>query len=433
MAELVEITADGRLRLHMHRGQWRAWQSTARFVVVLAGTQSGKTSWGPHWLYREIQLRGPGDYLVVTPTFPLLELKALPEFKQLFEGWLRLGTYTGSPARQFVFSSDGARRTFGYVPDGPTRVLFGYAADPESLESATAKAAWLDEAGQKKFKLGSWEAIQRRLSINEGRALITTTPYDLGWLKQKLWDRWKAGDPHIDVVRFDSTENPNFPQDEFERVRGELPRWKFDLFYRAIFTRPAGLIYDAFDERQHLVPRFAIPADWKRYLGLDFGGVNTAGLFFAKEPGTGRLFCYREYLAGGRTAKEHAEKLLEGEPMIPVCVGGSGSEGQWRAEFRAGGLPVREPAVSDVEVGIDRVYGAHKQGALFVFDDLEQYLQEKLTYSRKLDASGEPTEEIEEKHSFHLMDAERYVVGWLRRQARPEAQRRAPSGGVVTY
>lgn len=412
--ELVEVS-NGRLRLNFHPGQWRAWASKKRFIAILAGTQGGKTSFGPHWLYREIQHRGPGDYLVVTPTFPLLELKALPEFRANFEDRLALGKYVSSPARRFRFSEVGQRRTFGdYGLDYRTTVFFGYAEDPESLESATAKAAWLDEAGQKKFKLGSWEAILRRLAIHQGRVLVSTTIYNLGWLKSEVWDRWRAGDPDLDVVRFESIENPKYPPEEFERAKRSLPKWKFDMFYRAIFTRPAGLIYDSFDEQRHLVPRFAIPDDWPRYLGLDFGGVNTAGLFYAEEPGTGRLYLYREYKAGSRTAAEHCKYLLKGEPMIPHCIGGSKSEGQWRQEFAAGGLPVGAPAISDVEVGIDRVYGAHKRGELFVFDDLSGYLEEKRSYSRKLDAHGQPTEEIEDKNDFHFMDAERYIVGWLR-------------------
>lgn len=401
---------------------------------MLAGTQGGKTSYGPIWLWREIQKCGPGDYLVVTPTFKLLELKALPEFLRWFGVMLGLGEYTGSPVRKFTFSKAGEQKLFGAEQSKPTVVYFGYAADPESLESATVKAAWLDEAGQKKFKLGSWEAILRRLSLAQGRVLITTTPYDLGWLKQKLWDKWKAGDADIDVVRFESIANPAFPRDEFERARRDLPAWKFDLFYRAIFTRPAGMIYDSFDEARHKVPRFAIPKEWPRYLGLDFGGVNTAAVFYAeeltteKEPKpTGRLFAYREYKAGGRTAVEHTKHLLDGEPMIPHCVGGSKSEGQWRQEFRQGGkvmgaeipgLWVREPDISDVEVGIDRVYGFHKRGELYVFDDLTGYLEEKLTYARELDANGEPTEKIEDKSSFHFMDAERYILGWLGRAGR---------------
>ena len=58
------------LALTFHKGQWGAWDSGKRFILLLAGTQGGKTTFGPLWLWREIQQRGPGDYLVVTPTYP---------------------------------------------------------------------------------------------------------------------------------------------------------------------------------------------------------------------------------------------------------------------------------------------------------------------------------------------------------------------------
>lgn len=405
---------NGTLRLSFHPGQQKAFFSKARFVAAIAGTQSGKTSFGPWWLWKEIREQGPGDYFVVTPTFPLLELKALPEFRSVFEYLLKLGTYVSSPVRKFTFSPEGEVKVFGARREQRTNVYFGYAADPESLESATAKAAWLDEAGQKRFKLGSWEAIQRRLSLSQGRALITTTPYDLGWLKQQIHDRAKKGDTDYEVVRFDSTENPAFPPAEFERARRDLPAWKFNMFYRGMFERPAGLIYDSFDEATCKVPRFKIPDDWKRYLGLDFGGVNTAALFYAEEPKTKRLFLYREYKAGGRTAKEHVAALLKNEPMIPFCVGGSKSEDQWRKEFQAGGLLIQGPRITEVEVGIDRVYGAHKRNEIVVFEDLHGYLEEKQTYCREVDEKGEPTEKIEDKSTFHFMDAERYIIGFLK-------------------
>ena len=125
----------------------------------------------------------------------------------------------------------------------PTIVYFGHAQDPDALESATAKAAWLDECGQTKFKLASFEAILRRLSLFMGRVLMTTTPYNLGWLKQKFWDGWHAGKgalASLRVISFPSIANPSFPRQEFERARASLPLWKFNMFYRAIFTRPAG-------------------------------------------------------------------------------------------------------------------------------------------------------------------------------------------------
>jgi hypothetical protein len=438
--DLVEVSSNGEMTYNFHAGQGRAWQSTKRDILLLGGTQSGKTAFGPLWLHREIQMRGPGDYMVVTPTFPLLELKALPEFRKLFENTLQLGRYVGSPSRRFIFSEDGCRRTFGsYDARQPTQVLFGHAQDSESLESATAKAAWLDEAGQKKFKLGSDEAIRRRLSIAEGRRLYTTTPYDLGWLKQRLYDPWQRAKregrahPTIDVVQFDSTTNPRFSRAEFERARDELPPWKFDLFYRAIFTRPAGMIYDTFDTEKHTCKRFDIPEDWPRFMGVDFGPVHTAAVFIAQKPNTQKMYVYREYLHGRITTAQHAAALLKGEPLdaanrtrIPMTYGGSSSEGEWRWEFGAAGLPITKPDVSDVEVGITRVYGAMRRDELIVFDDCEGLLAEIGSYSRQVDDSGEPLEAIEDKHSFHRIDALRYVVSTLRNAPLSGADRVRP-------
>lgn len=177
--DLTFVDSEGVLQVDLHAGQWRALNSPARRVVVLAGTQSGKTSFGPLWLLLEIQRRGPGDYMIVTPSFVLLELKLRPEFMKLFDKQMRLGTYTGSPIRKFVFSEEGSKKLFGerHDPDVQTAIYFAHAQDPESVESATVKAAWLDEAGQKKFKQQTHEAIERRVALHQGRILYTTTPY----------------------------------------------------------------------------------------------------------------------------------------------------------------------------------------------------------------------------------------------------------------
>lgn len=45
--QLVMMDSSGQPHLHLHVGQGKAWRSQRRFVFVLAGTQSGKTSFGP--------------------------------------------------------------------------------------------------------------------------------------------------------------------------------------------------------------------------------------------------------------------------------------------------------------------------------------------------------------------------------------------------
>jgi len=412
---------DGKLTLNYHPGQVRADDSKARFVVMLSGTQSGKTCYGVHWLYDEIQGKGPGDYLAITATFPLLKLKMLPEFLYVFETLLHVGTFRESD-KVFIFH------------DGQTRVIFGSATNPESIESATAKAAWLDEAGQNQFKREAWEAIQRRLSIHQGRALFTTTLYGLGWLKTEIYDKWRAGARDIEVIQFESTVNPAFPREEFERARTVMPRWKFNMFYRGQYDKPAGLIYDAFDVATCKIPRFPLNDEahkhWPRFVGHDFGGANPAAMFYAQDPATGYFYAYHEYLPGpGRSTHEHVEefKKITAGTNVLKRAGGSHQEEEIREAYRAHGWPIQEPKVRSVEAGIDKVYALHKLNKLFVFNDLYAYLDEKLNYSRELDENYNPTEEIEDKERYHLMDAERYILSDFTPETVIVQKSRAPS------
>ena len=405
----------GKAELRLHPGQVRAWDSEKRFVTVLAGSQSGKTSWGSWWLWREIQRKGPGDYLAVTSTFPLLKLKMLPEFLRVFKTTLNLGRWY---AADKIFEL--ANPKTGKMAEKSTdpmwgRVIFGSAKNADSLESATAKAAWLDEVGQDQFRIDSWEAVLRRLSLARGRCLLTTTLYNLGWLRRELYLPTINGmRDDVDIIQFKSIDNPTFPLEEYERARRDLPLWKFKMFYEGEYARPAGMIYDAFDENLCVIDPFDIPSQWPIHVGIDFGGVHTAAIFTAENPDNGALYHFAEYLEGGKSIKQHAEafrKIAGDRPLF--WVGGAAPEDQWRAEFREHGIPVIPPPVSEVEVGIARVYSYHKNNQIFVFRHLKKYLDEKQSYARKLNDLNEPTEEIENKNDFHMLDAERVLVSML--------------------
>ena len=406
---------NGRMkRVNLHLGQTKAWDSTARCVVLLWGPQSGKTCFGPHWLVREIEKLGGGDYLGVTSTYDLFKLKMLPELRLVFEELMGVGRYWAG-SRVIELAEDLIRGKFWATHQDDKmwgRIILRSADAKAGLESATAKAAWLDEAGQPEFSRDAWDATLRRLSLAQGRGLITTTVYGWGWLKNELYDVWKAGDPNVEVIQLDSRVNPAFPLAEYDFQHNRMPSWKFDLFYRGLYSKPAGLIYDAFDDATCKIKRFPIPAHWLRYVGHDFGGVNTAAMFYAEDPATGFFYAYRSYHAGGMSVVEHANKLKEmssGETIIKR-VGGAPHEDGWREAFRHVGWPILKPKVRLVTVGIDRVYAMHKMNKLFVFDDLLDYLDEKVSYSRELDDNFQPTEEIKDKEKFHLMDAERYIL-----------------------
>lgn len=397
-------------RLNLHRGQRQARQSKARFTFVLAGSQAGKTSFGPWWLADQVNRFGAGDYLAVTASYDLFKLKMLPEMRTVFEDTLRRGRYwSGERIIELAEPGKGfwAKRT-----DDPMwgRIILRSAQSPGGLESATAKAAWLDECGQDEFGLDSWEAIQRRLALHQGLVLGTTTLYNVGWLKAEVYDRWAEGDPDYRVIQFPSTLNPAFPPAEFERMRRTLPDWRFRMFYLGQFARPEGLIYGAFTDDMLEHP-FPIPLDWPRVVGLDFGGANQALVWLAQDP-EGIWHLYDESLCGEKTTEEHAADAVQKAAGCEdvTFVGGSPGESQQRRDWRAAGVHVKQPPIKDLEPGIDRGIQLVKEGKFRLFRSCRGMRDELGTYRRKLDDAGKPTEDIVDKRTFHRLDAYRYAA-----------------------
>jgi len=404
----TEIKRKARLRFHP--GQTRVWDSERRFVFMLAGTQGGKTSFLPWWLHREIQRYGAGDYIAVTSSYDLFKLKFLPEMRTVFEHVLGIGRYWAGERvieiTNFTTGQFDAKRA-----DDPmwARIILRSAATKGGLESATAKAAILDEVGQDEFTLDDWQAVVRRLSLHQGRICAGTTIYNLGWLKTEIYDAWADGDPDIEVIQFESTANPAFPPAEFERARRTMQDWRFQMFYLGQFARPIGLIYSAFTDDM-LVDPFPIPADWERVVGIDFGGANTATLSLAADPKSEIWYAYRESLEGGKTTQEHVDGIRE-HPIGDDTrfVGGAGSESQERRDWGAAGLSVIKPPVSGVEAGIDRVMSLIKQDRFRVFRTLSGLRDELGGYRRKVDSSGNATDEIVDKRKYHRLDCLRYA------------------------
>jgi hypothetical protein len=400
VSDLLHVD-DGKLTVNLHAGQTKAWDSQRRFVFIIAGTQSGKTSFEPLWLDREIKQKGEGDYLAVTATYDLLKMKFLPELQNYF---CHLFGWEYSASERTIWRQDKPRMF--------TRIIMRSADAEGGLESASAKGALFDECGQDGVKVSAWEALLRRLSLSQGRVLAGTTPYNLGWLKTQIFDRWRGGDPDTQVIQFKSTMNPAFPREEYERARRTLPTWKFEMFYNGEFSRPAGMIYEDFSQN-HIIPSFDIPANWSRYLGVDFGAVHTAKIYIAQDPASKLNYLYREALDGNMTTAQQVASVRKYNEHNLIAWGGAKSETQQRWDWGAAGLNVGTPYIADVEAGINRVIALLKEKRLFVFSSCTGIIDEFGTYSRELDAGGQPTEKIKNKNEYHRLDALRYVASGI--------------------
>jgi hypothetical protein len=132
-----------------------------------------------------------------------------------------------------------------------------------------------------------------------------------------------------------------------------------------------------------------------------------------------RYYLYHEYHGEGFTMRTHVQEVLKHIPQRADgsrprirAVGGAFSEDQWRTETTNAGLLVERPDQRDIEVGIMRVYGAHRRNEILVLDSCRGYLDQKGSYRRVLDRdTNEPTQDIANKNRFHWMDCERYAIG----------------------
>lgn len=423
-----------------HLGQRLAFDSEERIIAMLAGSQGGKTGFGPFWLWSEIEKRGSGDYIAVTATYDLFKLKMLPALLDWFEHHLQVARYwAGDRVLEILNPLTGKFQAKKVTDKMWARIILRSADALGGLESATAKGAWLDEAGQVSFGLSAYRAVRRRLALHTGRILITTTLYDITWVDDEIIKRCEHGgskvsyevnsaelehtvnnETSISLIQFDSILNPAYPHQEFNEAKETMPEDEFNMFYRGRMVKPRTLIYDSFDADIHVIPRFNIPPHWPRYAGLDFGGTNTAAVFYAEDPATKKLFCYRIYHEGGRLSLAHAQDLKKGEPLNIVFYGGAAAEDQWRSEFSVGGLYVRQPMIAEKWLGITIVYACHVRSDIFYFSDLYGLLEQKKKYKRPKDKNGNIImTKIENEKAFHFLDAERYVISSIRSMQRP--------------
>lgn len=194
------------------------------------------------------------------------------------------------------------------------------------------------------------------------------------------------------------------------------------------WVQAEGAVYDTWDRNTHLIDRFEIPSDWKRYRSIDFGFNNPFTCQWWAEDDDGRLYLYREMYMTQRTVRTHAEKInsLSGEERFSATVCDHDAED--RATLLENGID-SVPAKKEVSVGIDKVKERlviQKDGKprLFILRDSLVEVDQALVEAKKpfcteqeIDGyiwdrpkDGKENKDRPVKLDDHGVDAMRYVV-----------------------
>lgn len=349
-------------------------------MAVIAGTGGGKTFLGPWWLAEQIKEYPSERWMVISPTYKMLQRTTMKELVDDYRGTCLEGEYKEQKGQYLL-------------PDGG--IIYAGSADrPETLEGVQVRGVWGDEAGQ--YKRLVWTIIQARIGQKMGKALLTTTPYALNWLYSEFYQRWRDGDPDYDVIQFVSIDNPHYPKEEFARAKRTFNEQLFAMRYLGEFRRMEGLVYSDW-KAENIIEPFEIPKDWRLIGGIDFGFHNPFVSLDIAIDSDGVHYVCSEHYRSGMLLKDHG-KNLDGR----ITYSADPSAKQEIEELKGLGMAI-EPANNEVEMGIQKVTELIRDRRLKVFKTCQNLIDEFETYHR--DEKGKII-----KENDHALDALRYAV-----------------------
>lgn len=380
-----------KIKVELFQKQYDAFCFKSQFGAAVAGVQSGKTFLGSYWTGKKIQEFPDKNGLIVAPTYKILQQATLPKFFQAFPNLRR---YFKEQKGQIELPTGG--------------VVYVRSADnPLGIEGITAHFIWLDEGGMTSQL--TWTVLRSRVSMTGGQILITTTPYNMGWLYKEFYKRWKEGDKNFSFYSWRSVDNPAYSKEFYEAEAKRLTSQEFARRYMGEFQKMSGLIWDLPQEQivDKLEPNIKTEA---RIMGVDWGYRNPAAIvvLYLRD---NCWYVVDEWKQSEKTTEEIIQvinnKVLEHritkvypDPAEPDRI----------EECRRKNVPVYE-ANKDITGGISFIQTLIREKRFFVCSNCIETIDELSMYHwiENRDDMKEPKEEPE-KINDHLADSLRYAI-----------------------
>ena len=294
-------------------------------------------------------------------------------------------------------------------PNGVQAIIYS-GDEPDQLRGPQHAKVAVDELAKFQYPQATWDNMMMGLRIGDNpQVVVATTPRPLKILKDIVRD------PRAVITRGHTTDNAdNLAPEYLDYIMAKYEGTRLGRQELAgeLLESSQGLVYDAFDSETAVVPRLAIPPDWPRYFGQDFGRTNTAAVWYAQEPSTGFLYLYRTYLRKASVVEhvKNFQELSQGETFRRKN-GGNHQEQEIRDGYTLAGWTLSEPTLSNnVRERINRVNSLHAQNKIHIFNDMHEYIDEKTSMAYEVDKDEQMTEKIHNEPSFHLMFAESYIL-----------------------
>lgn len=421
-AEWLRVNTKSGQAFLPHELQLKAINCLARYLVLVAGVQSGKTTSGArNFWHRIMREDDPGAvYWLIAPTTGIGKVMRRNFVACAPKGWLLNPEGSGAAFERTWKLKNGAT------------VEFHSAHKSTNLVAETLRGAWLDEFTLMQSSV--WHvSLRGRFATTGGWAIFTGTPRGPNWGYEDIWRRADPSDdlydPEGDWVGYTwhSSENPLVSTKEVADAKATLP----DAFYRreweASWEAFHGQVFDRFTKATGV---YDLTKVLQRRLdgdlfdaGVDWGYGKPGALVVGRYNIDDTWDVVHEVHEAKRLNSWWIERFKEAHLKFGIhtfwC---DGAEPDRIMEARRAlrdwakkeGLPV--PRVRSAKAakkrrwpGIRHVASLFKQGRVRVHRDCEVLTAQHLGYKFKEDRQGDDLDEIEEGND-HTCDAFRYMT-----------------------
>lgn len=420
--QIAELKPTERGGFAPRGGALQLWKSKAPEVILSGPAETGKT-WGCYQKLDALSWKYPGAQAVmVRKTLQSIYGTGLQTYLKI------LGE--NSPVRAF----GGSKPEWFDYPNG-SRIYLGGLDKPGKILSSERDFIYVNQAEE--LTLDDWETLLTRASGRAANAPYAQLMGDCNPGPPTHWIRQRAS-----IAFFESRHEDNptlFDDDGQITERGKKTLSILDSLtgvrYRRLrlgqWAAAEGAVYEEWDAAIHLIDRFPIPAEWRRFRVVDFGYVNPFVCQWWALDHDDNLYRYKEMYMTGRTVETHAEhiKAESGDERYEATVADHDAED--RATLERHGIPTIR-ARKEVSPGIQAVQGrlkkaGHGKPRIFFMRDSLVETDTSLRDAHKptcteeefdgyvwaKTSDGRPAREEPMKVNDHGMDATRYGVMYV--------------------
>lgn len=399
----------------LHKGQKEVATDTSRFKVLAAGRRFGKSTLSLALAIKHCLDNAGVKVWIVSPTYSQTKDIYWRSIEKI-PFWMDQLTKSGMTVKK------NDSELLLEFPNKSILQLKGSDRE-DTLRGSGLSFVILDEASS--MKPNVWqEIVQPALLDSGGKALFISTPRGFNWFYD-LWMKGMKKDLDWKSWRYTSYENPLLDKVFIEQAKADSDPETFAQEYLSEFKKYAGLVYQEFNPKIHVIDGIDLNNDFTYGVGVDRGLTNPSGVVFAAIDYHENFYIYNEIYVKNTPADKLVELIRQKEghfttyrfcdPAAADFIQTSTSLGyNIQPATKGGDLSkwVLE-GISKVKAKLKVQEGTGKP-KLFIFKHCTNLINEFQQYRWLIsrDSENQPTDKPDKQYGYdHLLDSLRYLIG----------------------